>query len=101
MKMVSARMVIGASSLALLFAGLSGIGAASADSGSGQVAANQAAAPKTAGEKRKHRNDRKVASLGSTSECNQKCQLVQHFNNYGFNEARIFIPGNFYPNNNS
>lgn len=101
MKLFSASMAIGAASVALLFAGLTGAGAASADSGGGDTIANQTSASKTVVEKRKHRSDRKVASLGSTSDCNQKCQIANHFNNYGHADARIFIPGNFYPSNNS
>lgn len=102
MRIFSTRLVVGMSAVALSFAGLTGIGTASADSGSGQGAANQTSAPKVGGEKRKHRHDRKVGSLGSISDCSQSCtsksQLVQHFNNYGFNEGRIFInPGTFTP----
>lgn len=84
------RLVIGASALALLFGGLSGTAVAAADE------AGPTATKRSVAEKREHRKVRKVASFGSTGPdtCNAKCQLAQHFNNYGYAEARIFIPSN-------
>lgn len=64
------RLVIGASSLALLFGVLSGAAVAAADEGG-------LTATKTTTEKRQPHRNRKGPKLGSTDTCNVQCQISQ------------------------